>query len=279
MFEKIFNGITEFFDDVLPDEFCVPCFLKGRAEGLLIGVTALAVIAAAPAWLAVALTVGLAVVGVYGMAQLAHNWGNMSDTQKSEALGGIVGGLLAGRFGPKLPPKPMMFPGVRYLTTPEGVMVPVVVATETAVPVAAGGAVAAPVAGTGVVAMASSGGAGGGGGQGEDDEVREAERTEPAQPPRKYQPTQKHEKGGWGTEMDLPPETAQTVLDNGITGPNGSQIYGHHDRKLYEFQPDNTGGYHGYPVRGTEVPPKVLRTMKDNGTITNAEYNKFRKGQ
>ena len=32
---------------------------------------------------------------------------------------------------------------------------------------------------------------------------------------RKYAPTRKHEKGGWGTEMDLSSDVAQNVLDKG----------------------------------------------------------------
>ena len=40
---------------------------------------------------------------------------------------------------------------------------------------------------------------------------------------------------------------------------------------------DNFGEveYHGYPVNG--VPGKVLRQLKNDGHITNAEYNRYRK--
>jgi len=169
MFERIFNGICEFFDELVPDEFCLSCFLKGLAEGLVVGLAALALIAAAPAWLAIALTIGLVAWGVYGAMQLVDSWPTMSDAQKSEALGNILGGLLAGRFGPKIPPKSMPVPGVRWLTTPEGNMVPVLV-TEHA-PVAISTGTVGASAASGSTLMASSGEGGGGGeGEGEDQE-------------------------------------------------------------------------------------------------------------
>jgi hypothetical protein len=50
------------------------------------------------------------------------------------------------------------------------------------------------------------------------------------------------------------------------------------DGRLYEFQPDNAGGWHGYPIPGNEAPIAVLRGLRDNGAITNAEYNRMRRG-
>ena len=61
--------------------------------------------------------------------------------------------------------------------------------------------------------------------------------------------------------MDLDDETAQTVLDNGIQ--SGKQVYGYHSGKFYTFQPDNVGGYHGYPISRIDVPANVLRQMHD----------------
>lgn len=98
----------------------------------------------------------------------------------------------------------------------------------------------------------------------------------PEEPPRNYVPSPKHERGGAGTQMDLDPETAQQVLEEGIG--SGRQVYGYHNGQLYTFQPDNAGGYHGYPVPGSRVPIQVLREMRDQGTIaTNAEYERLRK--
>ncbi len=71
-----------------------------------------------------------------------------------------------------------------------------------------------------------------------------------------YVPSPKHALGGWGTPMDLSDTKAQEVLNNSIQG--GKQRYGITDGKLYEFQPDNVGGWHGYPISGTEAPPKIL---------------------
>ena len=95
---------------------------------------------------------------------------------------------------------------------------------------------------------------------------------------RRYDPSPKHAEGGFGTLMDLDDATARRVLNEGITGPNGKQVYGFHDGKIYEFQPDNVGGFHGYPVPGTEVPNQVLRQWRDAGVITDAEYRRFVRG-
>lgn len=90
-------------------------------------------------------------------------------------------------------------------------------------------------------------------------------------------PSPKHALGGWGTPMDLSDSQAQNVLNNSIQG--GKQKYGLSGGKLYEFQPDNVGGWHGYPVQGTEVPPKVSREFLSRGDISKAEYNKMIKGK
>jgi hypothetical protein len=63
--------------------------------------------------------------------------------------------------------------------------------------------------------------------------------------------------------MDLDAETAQQVLDNGIQ--HGRQVYGHYRGKFYTFQPDNAGGYHGYPVSRIDVPARAYREMRDRG--------------
>jgi hypothetical protein len=165
-FEGLLNSIESGFSNLLPSNFCVPCFIKGAVEGAAIGFATLAVIATAPGWLAVALAVGLAALGAYGVYQLATNWSRMSDAAKSEALGGLAGGLLAGRFGPRIPPTSVLVPsGVQYLQTPGGILVPVV-ATAPAVTTASAvaGAAAAPGLGMAGAAMMSGGGGDGGGG-------------------------------------------------------------------------------------------------------------------
>ncbi|MGF6154114.1 hemagglutinin repeat-containing protein [Pseudomonas fluorescens] len=93
-----------------------------------------------------------------------------------------------------------------------------------------------------------------------------------------YVPSPKHYPvSGWGTPMDLDDTTAQQVLDSSIKG--GKQQYGFHNGKLYEFQPDNAGGWHGYPIPGNEAPTDVLRKLRDSGTVTAAEYKRLLKGK
>lgn len=48
-----------------------------------------------------------------------------------------------------------------------------------------------------------------------------------------------------------------------------------------KFQPDNAGTWHAYEVinPAEEVPTDVLRSMKNDGLITNAQYNKWIKGK
>lgn len=96
-------------------------------------------------------------------------------------------------------------------------------------------------------------------------------------PKKAYKPIRKHQKGGWGTEMDIDDSTAQKVLDEAI--PGGKQQYGLHDGKVYEFQPDNTGGWHGYPVPGNKAPPSVLKQMLKEDRITKNQYKKLLKGK
>jgi hypothetical protein len=91
----------------------------------------------------------------------------------------------------------------------------------------------------------------------------------------KYSPTKKHKQGGWGTTMDLDDKTAQKVLEESVQ--NGKQRYGLHNGKVYEFQPDNSGGYHGYPVGGSKAGSKVLRQWLNEGKINKSQYKKLLK--
>ena len=58
--------------------------------------------------------------------------------------------------------------------------------------------------------------------------------------------------------------TVQELLDNAL--PVGKQLYARtyqqRTETLYEFQSDNVGGFHGYPVPGTEVPGDVLKRLR-----------------
>jgi len=80
---------------------------------------------------------------------------------------------------------------------------------------------------------------------------------------RRYVVSPKHVSRGWGTLMDIDEETAQKILDMGVM--SGKQVYGYHNRKFYQFQPDNAGGYHGYPVSGNDIPAQVLKQLRALG--------------
>lgn len=95
-----------------------------------------------------------------------------------------------------------------------------------------------------------------------------------------YSPTDKHKPGGWGTEMNLDDATAFKVLN--ASESLGKQKYGIHEGVIYEFQPDNVGGWHGYPIPGIELVgqkggSKILREWLKIEKITKTEYNKLSK--
>jgi RHS repeat-associated protein len=97
-----------------------------------------------------------------------------------------------------------------------------------------------------------------------------------------FEPSPKHDPlSGWDSLMDLNPETAAMVLNKGIVGPNGRQVYGFYDGVLYEFQQHEPGRFHGYPVPGGKenVPNAVLKEMRKRGIINQPQFNKLRKGQ
>ncbi|MBX3411221.1 MAG: hypothetical protein KF708_00785 [Pirellulales bacterium] len=159
------DSMDGYSDTAKTDDFCLGCFLKGFAEGAVISLVAVAAIAAAPAWLAITLTVGLAAYGAYGLSQIAANWDQYDGNQKSEIAGGMLGGLV-GRFGPRIPPKPLNIPGIKLLATPDGQVVPVVVSTSATVPLQGGASIVGAGAGAGTAVMMTTGG----GGNGNDDD-------------------------------------------------------------------------------------------------------------
>ncbi len=96
----------------------------------------------------------------------------------------------------------------------------------------------------------------------------------------KYSPTKKHQEGGWGTKMDLDDAIAQDVLNKSTL--SGKQRYGYYKGKIYEFQPDNRGGWHGYPIKYSEMGKggsDILKKWKNEGKISNSEYNKLIKNK
>jgi len=94
----------------------------------------------------------------------------------------------------------------------------------------------------------------------------------------RFVPTRKHQRGGWGTEMDLSDDVAQQVLERSTSGGANAR-YAFHEGKLYEFYPDQAGGWHGYPIAGNEAPTEVLRALREAGTITSSQFKKLIKGK
>ena len=97
-----------------------------------------------------------------------------------------------------------------------------------------------------------------------------------------YSPTKKHMPGGWGTEMDLSNEVAKEVLQK--SKQLGRQRYSYYSGKIYEFQPDNVGGWHGYPIQSTDLISEkgatgLIKSWLDEGLISKAEYNKIIKNK
>jgi hypothetical protein len=139
------NDIEQNFPPTPPNEFCLPCFLKGVAEGALFGLAALGVIALAPE-----AAILIAAIGIVGLIKLAHDWPTMTPAQKDEAVGQLLGGAIVGGIGEgMLPPRaPTTFelPIGPRMVTPEGVVVaqPVTVVVPAAPGAAGVGAAGAP---------------------------------------------------------------------------------------------------------------------------------------
>jgi hypothetical protein len=65
--------------------------------------------------------------------------------------------------------------------------------------------------------------------------------------------------GRKGTKLDLSPLEAERLLNDPVhclEVPGKRQLVGVLNGKIYVFQDDGTGGYHGYPATGNEVYTK-----------------------
>jgi len=101
-------------------------------------------------------------------------------------------------------------------------------------------------------------------------------------PEPQYVPSPKHEPGGWGSSNPIKNQAeGQRLLDTGYK--NGRQIYNVTDEgKIVKFQPDNSpqNGFHAYEVtKPRDIPPSILRQMRDDGKISSSEYNRILKGK
>ena len=99
----------------------------------------------------------------------------------------------------------------------------------------------------------------------------------------KYKPSPKHDpKTGYpgASKSNIPDiETGQELLEDSYGSSKVKQRYVLYRGRLVEFQPGNDGTWHDYTVEGNEVPIDVLRQMRDDGIITNSEYQKLKKGK
>jgi len=92
-----------------------------------------------------------------------------------------------------------------------------------------------------------------------------------------YRPSKKHMPGGAGTLMTLDDQTASQVLNSGVLAPNRRQVYGIHGDICFEFQREDEGVFHGYPVPGRQVPSETLRAMVRAGMLSISRYRELLK--
>ena len=103
------------------------------------------------------------------------------------------------------------------------------------------------------------------------------------QTPPVYAPSPKHETGhNWGSENPITSQSeGQLLLSTGYK--SGRQIYNvTKDGHIVKFQPDGTpqNGYHPYKVTSPrDIPPSVLKKLRDDGKITRSDYIKLLKGK
>ena len=98
-----------------------------------------------------------------------------------------------------------------------------------------------------------------------------------------YIPSPKHEPGsGWGSSNPIKTKAeGQTLLETGYK--SGKQVYNITSQgKLVKFQPDNSpdNGYHSYEVtHPKDIPATIMKQLLKDGKITQAQYNRLRKGK
>jgi len=99
----------------------------------------------------------------------------------------------------------------------------------------------------------------------------------------KYSPTSKHDKvSGYGSPDPIKSQVeGQRLLETGYK--SGKQYYNITDEgKIVKFQPANTPEkeYHAYEVTSPrDIPPNILRKMRDEGKISPSDYKKFIKNK
>ena len=114
------------------------------------------------------------------------------------------------------------------------------------------------------------------------DKVEANEASVDTKKPPIYSPSPKHDVGGWGSRNPIKMQSeGQHLLESGYK--HGKQVYNiTNEGVIVKFQPDNSpnNSYHSYEVsKNRDIPSEVLKKMFNDGKLTRAEYNKFRKGK
>ena len=115
------------------------------------------------------------------------------------------------------------------------------------------------------------------------DKVTQNENKSQKSSPPIYAPSPKHKTGhNWGSEDPIKSQSeGQMLLDTGYK--NGKQVYNITDEGIIvKFQPEGNPNneYHAYKVsKPRDIPNSILKQLLNDGKITQAEYNKFRKGK
>lgn len=91
---------------------------------------------------------------------------------------------------------------------------------------------------------------------------------------KRYNPSPKHHiySRGPASIMDLQPNQAEQVLNNGIEHSDGKQVHSFFQGKFYEFKFDNVDSFHGYVVEATEIETPILLIMRGRGLISETDY-------
>jgi hypothetical protein len=92
-----------------------------------------------------------------------------------------------------------------------------------------------------------------------------------------WRQSDKHRPGGQGTNMLLSADAAQKILNCSVQVEGESQRYGYENGTLYEFQDDNAGSFHGYPItvqdlREAGKHQAVLGLLRDAGRMSESDY-------
>ena len=97
-----------------------------------------------------------------------------------------------------------------------------------------------------------------------------------------YNPNPKHEQAGVGgrkgTRLDLSVAEATQLLNdpvNCIEVPAKRQFVAVRNGKIYVFQDDNVGGYHGYPVTGQEITTNFSSVASRVATLMGTNHKRL----